>query len=108
MCWGITPTEPPIRMVDYVYETGIYLWHGKPFMDRDYIYAMENLVGCYGCMLWYGLHGQWTRMARARVRLPSDGYAGAPGPFGLGANYVWYLWCTIFGRITTVQCCDKL
>ncbi|KAJ6836916.1 hypothetical protein M6B38_325570 [Iris pallida] len=33
---------------------------------------------------------------------------GAPGPFGLGGNYVWYLWCTSFGRIATVQCCDKL
>ncbi|KAJ6804571.1 hypothetical protein M6B38_183905 [Iris pallida] len=96
MCWGITPTELPIWMVDYVYETRICLWCETMFM--------EQRIGWYDmiCMLWCVLHGQWTRMARARVRLPSDGYAGAPGPFGLGGNYVWYLWCTSFGRIATV------
>ncbi|KAJ6853671.1 hypothetical protein M6B38_113605 [Iris pallida] len=80
---------------EYAYGARLYLW------TRD---GLEYMT----CMLWCVLHGQWTQMARARVRLPSDGYAGAPGPFGLGGNYVWYLWCTSFGQIATVQCCDKL
>ncbi|KAJ6853669.1 hypothetical protein M6B38_113595 [Iris pallida] len=102
MCWGITPTELPIWMVDYVYETQICLWCETMFMERR--------IGWYDmiCILWCVLYGQWTRIVRARVRLPSDGYAGAPGSFGLGGNYVWYLWCTSFGWITTVQCYDKL
>ncbi|KAJ6836591.1 hypothetical protein M6B38_326285 [Iris pallida] len=87
---------------------GLCLWHGKPFMCDTMFMKFENGWYAMDCMLWNVLHGQWTRIARARARLPSNGYAGAPGPFGLGGNYVWYLWCTTFGRIAAVQCCDKL
>ena len=60
-------------MVDYVYETRICLWCETMFMERRI--GWNDMI----CMLWYVLHGQWTRMARARVRLPSDGYDRGAG-----------------------------
>ncbi|KAJ6807054.1 hypothetical protein M6B38_368095 [Iris pallida] len=49
------------------------------FMARDYVYGTRDWLDDMTCMLWRVLHGQWTRMARARVRLPSDGYDRGTG-----------------------------